>query len=311
MADPAASVLARLKTRAKERSVQLQLLLNLFCQEEFLRRISNSAYSDHLVLKGGLLLYSLSGFESRPTMDADYLLRRHDNDVEKVVEMVQRIIEVPSKNDFIQFTVRDAERISEHREYNGVRVNLIGVINPTRTPFSVDFGIGDVVVPKALNRRLPVLLPDFEQPEVLTYSLESTIAEKFDAILSRMELTSRMKDFFDIYYLASTYEFEGRKLQEAIHQTLENRRTDYAKNSLERISQFHTSRDMVTKWNSFSKKTLKLSLDLADVLNLITIFLTAPFTAVLNDGDCFEIWNKDEAAWVKNRDINQMNMFDE
>jgi predicted nucleotidyltransferase component of viral defense system len=181
----------------------LQLLLNLFCQEEFLRRISNSAYSDQLILKGGLLLYSLSRFESRPTMDADYLLIRHDNDMEKVVNMVQRIINVTSKNEFIQFTIRNSERISEHRQYNGVRINLIGTIKTTRTPFSVDFGIGDIVVPKPINRRLPVLLSDFDQPEVKTYSLESTIAEKFDAILSRMELTSRMKDFFDIYYLAS------------------------------------------------------------------------------------------------------------
>lgn len=310
MADQAASVLARLKAKAQERGLQLQLLLNLFCQEEFLRRISNSAYSDQLVLKGGLLLYSLSGFESRPTMDADYLLRRYNNAVEKVEEMVQRIIEVSSKNDFIQFSIRNSERISEHREYNGVRVNLIGVIKTTRTPFSIDFGIGDVVVPKPINRRLPVLLPDFDQPDVLTYSLESTISEKFDAILSRMELTSRMKDFFDIYYLATTFDFEGRKLQEAIQQTIENRRTEYAKNSLERIAQFHANRDMVTKWNSFCKKTLKLSLDFEAVLHLITKFLNVPFTAILNEEECFEIWNKDEAAWVRNRDMNRMSLFD-
>jgi predicted nucleotidyltransferase component of viral defense system len=306
MADQAASVIARLKKQAQERGVPLQLLLNLFCQEEFLRRISNSAYSDQLILKGGLLLYSLSRFESRPTMDADYLLRRHDNDMEKIVTMVQRIIDVPSNNEFIQFTIRNSERISEHRQYNGVRINLIGTIKTTRTPFSVDFGIGDIVVPKPLHRCLPVLLSDFDQPEVLTYSLESTIAEKFDAILSRMELTSRMKDFFDIYYLASTYHFEGRKLQEAIQQTLENRRTEYARNSLDRISHFHTDRDMITKWNSFNRKTLKLSLNFEDVLNLITIFLTAPFAAVLNDGECFEVWDKDKNAWVKNRDINQI-----
>jgi predicted nucleotidyltransferase component of viral defense system len=213
MADQAASVIAHLKKQAQERGVQLQLLLNLFCQEEFLRRISNSVYSDQLILKGGLLLYSLSRFESRPTMDADYLLRRHDNDVGKIVNMVQRIIDVPYKNEFIRFTIRNSERISEHRKYNGVRINLI-------------------------------LLSDFDLPEVLTYSLESTIAEKFDAILSRMELTSRMKDFFDIYYLATTYHFEGRKLQEAIQQTLENRRTEYTSNSLNRISQFVTNRDM-------------------------------------------------------------------
>lgn len=128
MADQAASVLARLKIQAKERGLQLQLLLNLFCQEEFLRRIAHSTYSDHLILKGGLLIYSLSGFESRPTIDADYLVRRFDNDMLKVEEMVRRIIEAPAKNDFVNFTIRHTEPISEHREYNGVRVNMIGNI---------------------------------------------------------------------------------------------------------------------------------------------------------------------------------------
>jgi hypothetical protein len=138
MADHAASVLAQLKTRAQKRGLQLQLLLNLFCQEEFLRRISNSPYSDQLILKGGFLLYSISGFESRPTIDADYLIRRHKNDVEEVVKMVQRIIDVPSEYDFIQFSIRNSEKISIHREYNGVRINLIGMIKTTRTPFSIE-----------------------------------------------------------------------------------------------------------------------------------------------------------------------------
>jgi hypothetical protein len=92
------------------------------------------------------------------------------------------------------------------------------------------------VVPKPIIRRLPVQLIGFD---------EATIAEKFDAILSRMELTSRMKDFYDIYYLATMFDFEGRKLQEAIQQTLENRQTNFTKKSLERISQFHTNKDMI------------------------------------------------------------------
>src|SRR5690554_3884134 len=156
MADHAASLIARLKIRAKERGLQLQLLLNLFCQEEFLRRISNSLYSDQLILKGGFLLYSISGFESRPTIDADYLIRRYKNDVEEVVKMVQHIIDVPSEYDFIQFSIRSSEKISLHREYTGVRINLMGMIKSTKTPFSIDFGFGDVVVPKPIIRRLPV-----------------------------------------------------------------------------------------------------------------------------------------------------------
>lgn len=80
-----------------------------------------------------------------------------------VEEMVWRIVEAPAKNDFINFSIRHSEPISEHREYNGVRVNMIGSIKNSRTPFSLDFGFGDVVIPKPLMRSLSVLLPDFDR----------------------------------------------------------------------------------------------------------------------------------------------------
>lgn len=147
-------------------------------------------------------------------------------------------------------------------------------------------------------RSLSVLLSDFDRPEVLTYSLESTIAEKFDAILARMELTSRMKDFFDIYYLASTYDFEGRKIQEAVQQTLENRRTNYERDSLERISNFYLNQDMLANWNQFSRKTLSHTLDFEIVLKVITAFLKPIFEAVVNEEEYFNYWNKEEFKWV-------------
>ncbi len=195
MSDRGASVIAKLKVRAAKDGLKLQLLLNLFCQEEFLRRIQKSKYSDNLVLKGGFLLYSISGYASRPTMDADYLLKNQSNEMAEIEKMVSEIIGTPDDTSFIRLEIKSLERIAEHRKYSGIRANLAGFIKNTRTPFSVDFGVGDVVVPPPAKRLLPVLLPDFEQPEVLTYSLESIIAEKFDAIISRMELTSRMKDF--------------------------------------------------------------------------------------------------------------------
>ncbi len=94
-----------------------------------------------------------------------------------------------------------------------------------RVPFNIDIGVGDVIVPRAEERTISTQLPDFESPVILTYSLESTIAEKFDAILQRFELTSRMKDFYDIYYLSKTFNFDGAKLQTAIFETLQCRGT--------------------------------------------------------------------------------------
>jgi len=231
-------------------------------------------------------------------MDADYLLKNHSNDMVELERMVRTIIETPTGNDFIIFEIRDTEVIAEHRKYNGVRVNLIGFIKNTRTPFSIDFGIGDVVVPPPSKQTLPVLLSDFEKPGVLTYSLESIIAEKFDAIISHMELSSRMKDFFDIYYLASTCNFEGRKLQEALFETLQNRGTPFERDLLEQLEGLLNDKDMITRWNSFGRKILKLHLDLSEVLELIVRFIKPPFEAMLNEDECFEAWNAKMKAYV-------------
>ena len=199
MKDVAASVLARLKDKAKKQGLPLQQLLNLFCQEEFIRRLSDSSYKENLILKGGYLLYSISGFTTRSTIDADYLLKNYSNDLKDIEILVKEIISQPGKNDFIEFQIRSLEEISEIKEYHGIRVNLMGIMGKTKTPFSIDFGVGDIIIPSPVERMLPVILPDFEEPEVLTYSLESTVSEKLDAIISLMEATGRMKDFYILF----------------------------------------------------------------------------------------------------------------
>lgn len=304
MNDVGASIIARLKSKAQKDGLQLQLLLNLFCQEEFLRRIQKSIYNENLILKGGFLLYTISQYESRPTMDADYMLRNYSNALADVEVMAKEIISSSSPNEFIRFEIRGSEPIAEHREYNGVRVNLIGFIKNTRTPFSVDFGVGDVVVPPPKKRILPVLLSGFESPEVMVYSLESTISEKFDAILSRMELTGRMKDFFDIYYLASAFDFEGRKLQEALFETLQNRGTPYEKDSLQQIEKLLHNKEILVRENSFCKKTLKMQLDFGEVLKLLIKLITPPYEAIVNEKECFYNWNAEKKEYFKAENID-------
>ena len=212
MADISASVLARLKNKSKKEGIPLQQLLTLFFQEEFIRRLSKSKYRDNLILKGGFLLYTISEFATRPTVDADYLLKNHSNNIESIKMLVEKVVSSSSNNDYIKFELKGLEVISEHKKYHGIRASLIGVIGKTKTPLSIDFGVGDVIVPSAVKRTLPVLLLDLEDPQVLTYSLESMVVEKLDAIISLMQATGRMKDFYDVYYLALHYDFEGRKL---------------------------------------------------------------------------------------------------
>jgi predicted nucleotidyltransferase component of viral defense system len=298
MADIAASVLAKLKNKSREKRIPLQQLLNLFCQEEFIRRLSKSVYKDKLILKGGFLLYSISGFTTRPTVDADYLLKNHSNDMNSIEELVKKVIFTSSKNEFIEFEIRGIERISEIKEYHGIRMSLIGLIGKTKTPFSIDFGVGDVIVPSAVERKLSVILPDFEEPEVLTYSLESTIAEKLDAIISLMEATGRMKDFYDIYYLANTFKFEGRILQEAIYETLTNRGTPYEKDSIQIIYRLVKNPEVQKRWTNFCKKVLKVDIDFENVVKIIIDFISPPFQAIVNKDEFFKLWDYKKGKYI-------------
>jgi predicted nucleotidyltransferase component of viral defense system len=225
MMDMGESVLARLKNKSRESGKSLQLHLQLFCQEEFFRRLSLSTYSDNLILKGGLFIYALSNFESRATVDIDFLLRQLPGNLEQIRRIVENILSVDTGNDFISFTQQGFEDISPQRKYRGVSFQLVGHIKNTRTPFNVDIGMGDVIVPKVEKRLIPTQLDGFSKPLITAYSIESTIAEKFDAILQRLQLTSRMKDFYDIYFLSPTFDFDGRRFRQAIFETLQNRST--------------------------------------------------------------------------------------
>ena len=251
MADIAASVLSKLKNKAKASGISYQQCLQLFVQEEFLRKLSKSGYEDNLILKGGLFIYTLTNFESRATIDVDFLLRAASNSLDDVKVLIARILNTPTGNAYISMKAKGFEEISPQRKYHGISTQIIAQIKNVRVPFNVDIGVGDVIVPRAEERKINTQLPDFEAPVIMTYSLESTIAEKFDAILQRFELTGRMKDFYDIYYLARTFDFDGAKLQTAIARTLERRGTPYDRDSFKRVVALAEDEDMQKRWKYF------------------------------------------------------------
>ena len=301
MADIAASVLARLRNKAKAAGISYQQCLQLFMQEEFLRKLSKSGYEDALILKGGLFIYTLTNFESRATVDVDFLLRSVSNSLEEVQALIMKILAVPTGNDYIEMTAKGFEKISPQRKYHGISTQIIGKIKNVRVPFNVDIGVGDVIVPCAEERTIHTQLPDFEAPVIMTYSLESTIAEKFDAILQRFELTGRMKDFYDIYYLARTFDFDGARLQMAIARTLERRGTSYEKNSFKRIITLAEDVDMQKRWRYFLKNMKDDSLEFLEVIQEIQIFLEPVFEAIVNKDKREKKWQYLGCGWKEVR----------
>ena len=291
MADIAASVLAKLKNKAKDAGISYQQCLQLFMQEEFLRKLSKSGYDDFLILKGGLFIYTLTNFESRATIDVDFLLRGYSNSIDDVKGLIFKIIGIPTENDYIEMTAKGFEEISPQRKYHGISIQVIGQIKNVGVPFNVDIGVGDVIVPKAEQRKINTQLPGFEAPVIKTYSIESTIAEKFDAILQRFELTGRMKDFYDIYYLSRTFDFDGAKLQAAIFGTLRQRGTPYEQDSFKRIVALAEDEDMKKRWKYFLKNIKDNTLEFSVVIAEIQTFLEPVFDAIVNEEEWQEWWN--------------------
>lgn len=221
MADIAASVLARLKNKAKESGRSYQLCLQLFCQEEFLRHLEKSKYVENLVLKGGLFIYSLTDFDSRVTVDVDFLLRK-----------------------------------------------------------------------------IPTQLDDFAAPIVNTYSIETTVAEKIDAILSLMEFSSRMKDYYDIFYLANKFDFDGKVLTEALRKTFVNREHNFTAEQFEQVMSFDDDVAMQKKWKAFVRKIDTKTDDYSTILKTIKAFLTKPFTAAVVGKEFTEKWSATNGKWI-------------
>ncbi|MCM1143297.1 MAG: nucleotidyl transferase AbiEii/AbiGii toxin family protein [Blautia sp.] len=297
MADIAASVLARLKNKAKESGRSYQLCLQLFCQEEFLRRLERTKYAENLVLKGGLFIYSVTDFDSRVTVDVDFLLQEVPNTPEQLKSILEDIINTSTGNDFITFEINDIAPIAIAKKYAGIGASLVARIKNVKIPFSIDFGVGDVIVPKKEKRKIPTQLNDFTAPMINTYSLETTIAEKIDAILSLMEFSSRMKDYYDIYYLANKFDFDGATMTEALSKTFENRGHIFTIEQFEQVMAFGGDEAMQKKWKAFVRKIDTKTDDFNAVLRMIRIFLTKPFVAANKGNDFDEKWTAQNIEW--------------
>ncbi len=298
MADIAASVLARLKNKAKDTGRSYQLCLQLFCQEEFLRRLEKSRYAENLVLKGGLFIYSVTDFDSRVTVDVDFLLWKVPNTPEQLKPVLEEIITTPTGNDFISFEIKGIAPIAVAKKYAGIGASVVARIKNTKAPFGIDFGVGDVIVPKQEKRQIPTQLDDFPAPTVNTYSLETTIAEKIDAILSLMEFSSRMKDYYDIYYLANKFDFDGATLTEALRKTFENRGHTFTVEQFEQVMAFDDDEAMQKKWKAFCRKIDTKTDDFSTVLRVIEKFLTGPLYAVVESRKFPQKWRVNSGDWI-------------
>jgi hypothetical protein len=250
----AASHRAKLLTLAQRRGDDFQFLLGRWIIERFLYRLSVSTHKKDFVLKGAMLFLAWDGKLYRPTRDLD-LLGFGSAELDKVTGRVREICSVPADDGIIfDLTGIEAERIKEDAEYEGVRLRVPASLDGARVTMQIDVGFGDKVDPAPAELPFPVLLP-LDAPVVRAYPAEAVIAEKFQAMVVLGIANSRMKDFFDIWTLASTQRFDISRLANALRGTFEQRRTPLPDvPPLALTDEFLLDRAKQTQWNAFCKR---------------------------------------------------------
>ncbi len=289
----AASVRQRLLNKARHDKRPFNELLQYFAMERFLYRLSRSPYTEKFILKGALMLRVWNAPFFRPTMDIDMLGRNTGNEIEKIIKQIREICQVSvDPGDGLNFDTSNisGERITEDADYEGVRIRFEGRLEAAKIPMQIDIGFGDVVVPGPQEAILPTIL-DFPPPHLLGYSLESAIAEKFEAMVKLGELNSRMKDFYDIWLLSRRFDFMGDQLKNAISETFKNRGTLLPS----QITAFGESFVSMKsgQWQAFHRRLgqEKIPGDFAEIMDQIKTFLDPIIASVQSGKTTSLIWN--------------------
>lgn len=251
--NPEASIHARLLNISRVTGENFNALLNRFFQERFLARLSVSDYKEIFILKGGLLLAAESITKFRPTIDIDMLAVSTINSVDLVKPIIVKIAQI-SMPDCVIFNTDEITYsvLKEDDEYEGIRFKLFASLGKIKSRIQIDIGFGDEVPLGFKEKVFPIYLNDLEAPILLTYPLESVIAEKFQTIVYIGEANSRMKDFYDILFLAQHNEFSMESLHSAVIATFDKRKTDIGKRHFI-YSEYYINLK-TGLWNAFLRK---------------------------------------------------------
>lgn len=287
----AASVRARLLTRARETRQDFNLVLTRYALERLLYRISVSPHTDQFLLKGALLFDLWFDIPHRPTRDADFL--GFGSAELPHLESVFRDVCALDTDDGVTFqseTVKAAE-IRKEANYAGVRVTLLGLIDGARCPIQIDIGFGDAVTPGPEDVQYPVMLPEFGAPKLRVYPRYTVVAEKLEALASLGIANSRMKDYFDLWVLSRYTDFDGDTLRRAIRATFDRRKTILPPDTPFGLTDgFAQDIQKQTQWQAFLGKNRLEALHLEYVVASLRDFLLPAIVAASSDTEYPHHW---------------------
>ena len=210
-----AQLKGRIKSLASKNNADARNLLRIYAMERFLERLSVSKYHDNFVIKGGILVTAMVGISQRSTMDIDTSIRNENLSAEDARKIISEIIDI-DLGDEMTFSIKAVENIMDEMEYPGIRVLLDSQMEKMIIPLKIDISTGDVITPRAMEFSYHLMLEN-RSISLWSYNLETILAEKFQTILARGVLNTRMRDFYDIYILTrqKAFEFNPTHLKEA------------------------------------------------------------------------------------------------
>ena len=263
----AKSLMDKSRNLAKSCSITTNEELQNFMFERILERLSVSKYKNNFILKGGLLLSSIMGIDTRTTMDMDTCIKGIDLTDEQLYEILNEILSVDVKDNVI-FEIKNAKPIREEDTYGGLRYNIIAIFDNIKVDLSIDIATGDLITPHEIEYDYKMMFED-RKLKIMAYNIESIIAEKFQTVIARGILNSRMKDYYDLYYLVTYKDYSKEKLKNAIIRTFNKRETEIKKidKILLEIKNSEFVKDM---WTSYSQQyTYSRNIDFEDVFDVI------------------------------------------
>ena len=252
MSDSAQAVKDKLKNVSREKNVDFNSVMRFYMYDRFVERLSKSKYKDNFILKGGFYLSKLFGLDNRSTMDIDTAIRKAEFTEENIIKMINEIINI-DVGDNVKFKIEKTETIRDEDEYGGLRITINFMLENIKDKFHIDLATGDPIYPRPDNYRYESLIGD-EVYKVWSYNLETVLAEKIETILSKLETSSRMKDYYDIYliYKFKFDKIDKEKFRGAVEKTFKKREFDA--DLITNLNIVKETKVLKAKWISYSRK---------------------------------------------------------
>lgn len=246
------SVRQRLLNISRKDNRPFNELIQYYAMERFLYRLSQSDYADSFILKGALALQMRKTDKFRPTMDID-ISQKRNNEVSEIIKQIKNILSVKVNEDGIIFDSQSIRLKDIKREapYKGVRVLFLGILDSAKINMQIDISSSDVIFPEPKEKMTFPCILDFPAPKLLCYSLESIVAEKLEALTKLGDWNSRMKDFYDLWFLSRQYNFKSSQLSTAIQLTFKHRGTSIEQEITAFKKEFIRKKE--TEWKAFTK----------------------------------------------------------